>query len=264
MGALLYGVFILIAYLLNIYTFLAGVFCILLLAIYEFKKISPLVSFFRSNTFTIFALTLAISGFMLFSAMSLSYFPLIKLLLWIAVLHHSILIALIFSRSFEKYKYIPDFLISTLYIGLSFGALYVYAVPFTDYEKWRVILVLLCVWGTDIGAYFVGSLIGKMKLAPHVSPNKTWEGLLGGWLFASLLGYFLASWIELNPVQGGLLGSVIALTAVGGDLVESKLKRTVALKDSGKLLPGHGGILDRIDGYIYCQPYVALIFIYLI
>lgn len=151
-----------------------------------------------------------------------------------------------------------------LYIGISFGALYTYSVLFFEYEKWRVIMILLCVWGTDIGAYFTGSLIGRMKLAPHVSPNKTWEGLLGGLVVSTMLGYLLSSWVLLSPIEGAILGMVIALSTVAGDLVESKFKRTAQIKDSGRLLPGHGGILDRIDGYIYAQPFVAMIFTYFI
>lgn len=264
LGAGIYGGFILLAYLWNIYSFLGAVFIILLLAIHEFKKISCLITKKRTNTFLAYLSTLLISGFLLYSTMSLSFYELVKILIWIGVIHHVLMASMIFSKSFKYYQLIPDFLMVTFYLGLSFGALYVYSVPFTDYEKWRVILVLFCVWGTDIGAYFMGSLFGRYKLAPHISPNKTWEGLFGGWLVAAVLGYFLAEMIELSQMEGVLLGSLIALTAVAGDLVESKMKRMLKLKDSGNLLPGHGGILDRIDGYIFCQPFVALIFIYLI
>jgi phosphatidate cytidylyltransferase len=103
------------------------------------------------------------------------------------------------------------------------------------------------VWATDIGAYFAGRMIGGPKLAPAISPNKTWAGLTGGVIAAAIVGGAVAFVAQL-PATAFLIGAPLAVVAQGGDLLESWMKRRAGVKDSGKLLPGHGGILDRIDG----------------
>lgn len=106
---------------------------------------------------------------------------------------------------------------------------------------------LAIVWATDIGAYFAGRMIGGPKLAPAISPNKTWAGLIGGVIAAGVVGAMIA-------VVGGLpsgalfLGAPLAIVAQAGDLLESAMKRRAGVKDSGTILPGHGGVLDRLDG----------------
>ena len=109
--------------------------------------------------------------------------------------------------------------------------------------------VFLVTWATDIGAYFAGRRFGKTKLAPTISPNKTVEGLAGGAVAAALFG---GAWVwgtELSPVLV-VLAPLFALAAQAGDLFESGMKRKAGIKDSGNLLPGHGGILDRLDGLV--------------
>ena len=117
--------------------------------------------------------------------------------------------------------------------------------------------VFLVTWATDIGAYFVGRRYGKRKLAPSISPGKTVEGLWGGVAAAALFG---AAWVwatGLNPVLL-LLAPIFAVAAQAGDLFESKMKRQAGIKDSGQWLPGHGGLLDRLDGLV---PVAVLTFI---
>ena len=117
---------------------------------------------------------------------------------------------------------------------------------------------LATVWATDIGAYFAGRLIGGPKLLPAVSPNKTWAGLAGGMVAALVVGW-------LFHVEGGLdLGlalasPILAIIAQIGDLYESSVKRSAGVKDSGTILPGHGGVLDRLDGVVTVAPAVALL-----
>jgi len=109
--------------------------------------------------------------------------------------------------------------------------------------------VFITTWSVDIGAYFAGRTIGGPRLAPAISPNKTWAGLIGGMLAAALFGGLWA-WLLQLPSILILLAAPFAAAAQGGDLFESWLKRRAGLKDSGEWLPGHGGALDRLDGLV--------------
>ncbi|MBA2919337.1 phosphatidate cytidylyltransferase [Sphingomonas sp. MAH-20] len=115
---------------------------------------------------------------------------------------------------------------------------------------------LATVWVTDIGAYFAGRSIGGPKLAPTVSPNKTWAGLIGGVASALILGLLLWQFAGLPP-QLAFASPVLAVIAQIGDLYESWLKRQAGVKDSGTILPGHGGVLDRLDGLVPVAPAAA-------
>ena len=115
---------------------------------------------------------------------------------------------------------------------------------------------LVIVWATDIGAYFAGRRIGGAKLAPSISPNKTWAGLVGGMLAAAIVGGLIAYAAQL-PAMALWLAAPLAVVAQLGDLLESGMKRRAGVKDSGKILPGHGGLLDRIDGMLPVAIVVA-------
>lgn len=110
-----------------------------------------------------------------------------------------------------------------------------------------LVWAFIVTWSTDIGAYFAGRSFGKRKLAPVISPNKTVEGLYGGIAAATLLGGAWALWMGLGPALL-VLAPIFAVAAQGGDLFESGMKRRAGVKDSGAWLPGHGGVLDRLDG----------------
>lgn len=125
--------------------------------------------------------------------------------------------------------------------------------------KFLVLFVVLAVIATDIGAYFAGRAFGKNKMAPVISPNKTWEGLAGGVLAAAVISgfsYGFSPWPAMF-ITAILCGAVLAILAQGGDLLESYIKRRVGAKDSGTLIPGHGGILDRVDGLVFTVPLFA-------
>jgi phosphatidate cytidylyltransferase len=120
------------------------------------------------------------------------------------------------------------------------------------------LLALALVWAADVGAFAAGGLLGRVKLAPKVSPGKTWEGVGGGLALALVVAYLGASWLDLSPWPIVAVASCTALVSVVGDLTVSMLKRNVGLKDTGHLLPGHGGVLDRIDGLIAAVPMYAV------
>jgi phosphatidate cytidylyltransferase len=121
-----------------------------------------------------------------------------------------------------------------------------------------LLFVLILVFAADIGAYFAGRAFGKLKLAPLVSPGKTWEGVIGGLSAAALVAVLGALWFKFDLVSFIGLCIAVAIASIVGDLAESMFKRHAGLKDSGKLLPGHGGILDRIDSISAATPIFAL------
>jgi phosphatidate cytidylyltransferase len=118
--------------------------------------------------------------------------------------------------------------------------------------------LLVIVWAADVGAYAIGRWLGRVKLAPKVSPGKTWEGVTGGVLLAALAAWAAAVLLGLPAAPLIGLGIATALASVVGDLTVSMFKRNVGLKDSGTLLPGHGGVLDRIDSLTAAVPIFAL------
>ena len=123
---------------------------------------------------------------------------------------------------------------------------------------WTVSAFIIA-WASDIMAYLVGSLIGGRKLWPRFSPNKTWSGFVGGLAASSLAGLAMASFsvFQLNLVAAAFVGLCVGLATMAGDLWESALKRRFGVKDSGDLIPGHGGLLDRVDGLMFAVVVVA-------
>lgn len=112
--------------------------------------------------------------------------------------------------------------------------------------------LMVTVWTVDIGAYAAGKTMGRHKLAPRISPGKTWEGLAGGVAAASIAGYLFGG--DSNGPFLAAAGALLAVLAQTGDLMESAIKRHYGLKDSSNLIPGHGGVLDRVDGFILAAP----------
>ena len=115
-----------------------------------------------------------------------------------------------------------------------------------------ILWLLASVWATDTGAYFAGRIIGGPKLAPRFSPNKTWAGLFGAMVSAALVGWLANHLVPMGPTAGALAsaGAVLAVVAQAGDLLESGVKRRFGAKDSSALIPGHGGLFDRVDGLL--------------
>lgn len=167
-------------------------------------------------------------------------------------------------------------MLSQMYIALPFSMINVLAFEYNPmdgqihYDKLLPLSVFIFLWANDTGAYCSGSLFGKHKLFPRISPGKSWEGSIGGGLFtliiAALIGYCANSGTSTHTLDiiGWIgLGLVVVIFGTWGDLVESLFKRTLGVKDSGNILPGHGGMLDRFDSSLMAIP-AAVIYLYTI
>lgn len=127
-----------------------------------------------------------------------------------------------------------------------------------DAERGWILLLVFAVWAYDTGAYLVGRRFGRTRFLTHLSPSKTYAGLAGG-IAATVVVVALMAWgLGQSPVHGLVLGPLIALAAQAGDLAESAIKRAAGAKDSGSLIPGHGGMLDRIDSFLFAAPVATL------
>lgn len=126
----------------------------------------------------------------------------------------------------------------------------------------HILAFVLLIWSVDIGGYVVGKSVKGPKLAPRISPNKTWSGLLGGMAFAAVVLWGYAYFLGINDWRLAIAGALLAVLEQIGDLIESAIKRYLGLKDSSTIIPGHGGVFDRIDGMIFTAPFVFLILFY--
>jgi len=165
----------------------------------------------------------------------------------------------LFLHSEQPFANIGNYLLGLAYVGLPFTLLAIISLGPDGYAPMRVFGLLLLTWSNDTMAYLVGSRIGKTPFFSRISPKKTWEGTLGGMAFTFLIAWLLAQWIlDYSTMEWMLLAACVAVFGTMGDLVESMLKRSIHIKDSGSLLPGHGGLLDRFDSFIFVLPFVWL------
>lgn len=147
------------------------------------------------------------------------------------------------------------------YLALPFVFMVQLPVLGGDFEPQRLIAIFILIWANDTFAFLCGKSFGKRKLLERVSPKKTVEGFLGGWAFSLLFAWPVSYYIALEPLLHWLIiASLVSVLGTIGDLVESKFKRIAGVKDSGKIMPGHGGMLDRLDSVIFVAPFVFLFY----
>jgi phosphatidate cytidylyltransferase len=171
-----------------------------------------------------------------------------------------LLLTELFLQAAKPFQQVGNYLLALIYIGIPFALLADIASPDQHYSAWRVFGLLLLNWMNDTFAYLTGYFIGKTPFFPRISPKKTWEGTIGGIVFTFLFAWALSNWISCYSVPQWLaIATVVAIFGTLGDLVESMLKRSVGVKDSGAILPGHGGFLDRFDSLIVLTPFVWLV-----
>ena len=171
-------------------------------------------------------------------------------------LFFALFIVELFLSAEQPFQQIGHYLTGVMYVGVPYAMLIHIAFLTGDYGPHRVFGIMWLVWTNDSVAYFVGSKMGKNKLFERISPKKTWEGTLGGVVGTLLMAWFLSRFIaEYTPAQWITVAVVAAIFGSFGDLVESMLKRSAGIKDSGNLFPGHGGFLDRFDAFQFAVPF---------
>ncbi|MDF0645934.1 MAG: phosphatidate cytidylyltransferase [Nitrospira sp.] len=145
-------------------------------------------------------------------------------------------------------------LLGILYLGMTLS--FVIRTRLLDHGEWLVFFLLLVTWAGDTGAYYAGTIWGQHRLAPRISPKKSVEGLVGGLLAAVTAAYLARWWFlpMLSMIDCAVLALLLTAAGLGGDLAESAMKRSVGAKDSGGVLPGHGGMLDRLDSLLFTAP----------
>ncbi len=226
------------------------IYIVSLLALYEWSKLLH----FKSHKKNIF---LVISLFFIYLIDNyLSYDDARSILIGAAIFWICIaplfLIYKIHLKNFFLSSLIGWMLVIPLIISLNY---------LIQLSPWAVLLVLTTIWLADSGAYFFGKQFGKRKLAPLISPGKTWEGFIGALFIVSLFSITLTYFGFVNSYASILFFNLILLLSVEGDLFESYIKRIAKVKDSGDLIPGHGGVLDRIDSLCSSLPLATLILI---
>lgn len=182
--------------------------------------------------------------------------------LWLLAMPAAYLLKLFDPKDEHPFNSLSQGFFSLVYVVMPFALLHTQVVEGDVYHFWRVMGLLILVWSNDTGAYFSGKYLGKHKLFERISPKKTWEGWFGGLVLTLISGNLLGSYsgeFDLNiwMVSAFLVG----IFAPVGDLVESQFKRSLQIKDSGGLLPGHGGFLDRFDAFLMATPLVVLVWI---
>lgn len=188
----------------------------------------------------------------------------------VALLPFFLLMAIVCIAELYRKKKNPLGNIAATWGGILYAAVPLALLPFIGiqdnegiviYRPWVILSYIFIVWSNDIGAFLTGSAWGRHRLFERISPKKSWEGFVGGVVMAIGVG-LLAGWLqESSLLRWGGLGAVVAVSGVWGDLVESMFKRSVGIKDSGRMMPGHGGFLDRFDAMLLSAPFVFVYFI---
>ncbi len=185
----------------------------------------------------------------------------VKYAIVLCLLFELLLIIRLIQRK-NPFSFVYQAVPATLYIALPLSLLLAIAQWDGFYRPGVILGILLLVWTNDVMAYLIGRKFGRHLFSPEISPKKTWEGTLGGWISCLLASFVLAQLVEgFTQMQWLLLAGVIAVSGSYGDLIESLFKRRKNIKDSGVFLRGHGGFLDRLDSLLFCLPLVAGIFL---
>ncbi len=258
--ALFFVIVVLASMLLGVYPF-TGFF--VLLSIYCLDEFYRMVSSKALQPSRFWGVILGLSLFGIYAAVTVGDVSTRYLLLCVPLVI-AVFIAALYRKQDHPFLRIAYTLLGVVYVVLPFMAFFELGFV-TDGFDYRIPLgFMLILWGNDTGAYLVGKFFGKHRLFERISPKKTWEGLFGGVLLALVTAMVLAHYFPiLASWQWIGMAVIVSVFGTFGDLVESMLKRSLQVKDSGSVLPGHGGLLDRFDGLLLAAPLV-LVFLELV
>ena len=261
LSGLIFGAIFIIS-LNNYFSFTLLIFILGLISTYEFNKLTNQSTVGYHISFSIIYIYFALTEFYLNSNLELnSWFNDLKDTLLI----FSIFVSLFLLRDLFSSKNLPGIIIKKyfrfiFYITSSFIFIYLIANFKGFYDPSIILGCFILIWANDSFAYIVGKSFGKQKLFYSISPHKTVEGFLGGLLFCCISASIVSRYIDetLSTSNWLIIAIIVSVFGTLGDLIESKIKRESNVKDSGKILPGHGGILDRLDSIIFASPYIYL------
>lgn len=246
-SALVIGPLVVVLFLfLPVKLFLGFIGCVLVLAAYEFSSMAQAAN--REVITALAALTLVPLYF------GLSMYP-----VWLLLSPAAYLVFRMAARSREELSAIREIgtsvavlVLAEVFLALPLFFLY----RLREIDRLAPLVLVLAIWASDTGAYLIGRSAGRHKLAPLISPKKTYEGLLGALAGAVLLTLAFRGVLGLSAVASVGMGLIVGLLGQLGDVLESVAKRFCAVKDSSRLIPGHGGLLDRLDSFILAAPFV--------
>ena len=246
---------IIISILWHPYAFGVVFFVATFLGLYEFYKLTS-----KPKTIEINLIVGTFGGLVLFVCSFLHAYGLTSDLVFSVYALYSLIVFI--SELFRKKENPTNnwayYFLGQIYVALPFSLLN-YIIFVQGYQPWLLLAFFITLWVNDSGAYATGMLFGKHKMFERVSPKKTWEGFAGGAVFALLLGYVFSRFIpDISLVQWLVFTELVVVFGTLGDLCESLLKRTEKVKDAGKLIPGHGGILDRFDSMLLAAPVILI------
>ena len=189
-----------------------------------------------------------------------------KFLLFIFPLLVLLVVIEIFRKNETPISNIAFSIMGILYVVIPFSILNFFAYESTyseviniedgQHNYWLLLGFFMLQWSNDTGAYLIGSSLGKHKMTPEISPNKTWEGAIGGFVMSLLVAFVISYFTYSSLLHWLAISTIVVIFGTIGDLTESRIKRTCGVKDSGRIMPGHGGILDRFDGVLFSAPFV--------
>jgi phosphatidate cytidylyltransferase len=237
------------------WSYFAVFFIICLLSLWEFYSLAGLDGMLPQKTFGTFCgmVVFSLSFFIERDSLPFQYyfliFPLVSFVYMIKL-----------YKKFERKPFtnIAFTFLGLFYVAVPFSLLNIAAFEYGFYNYQIIFGCLFILWATDTGAYIAGTLFGRRKLFERISPKKSWEGALGGAVLATVFAFGIAHYFDtLERWQWLSIAGIIIVGGTYGDLVESLLKRTIEIKDSGDSLPGHGGFLDRFDGLLISAPFIV-------